>query len=123
LFFASESILAAKPIENLIDVAVPMHADGTFFSMDEVKEAIIAGCAKKGWIPVLAENGRFTASIQVRSHTANIEIPYSEKAYSILYVSSTNLDYNEKKQKIHRNYNKWVILLSRAIQEDLAGRI
>jgi hypothetical protein len=32
-------------------------------------------------------------------------------------VDSRQLDYNEKRQKIHRNYNGWVIKLSATIQQ------
>ena len=111
--------LAAKPIENLIDVRVPTNADGSSPSLEDVRNAIVSGCKKKRWIPVLDENNNITCSILVRSrHFAEVEIPYTADTYSILYKSSRELDYNEKKQRIHRNYNKWVILLSDAIQRE-----
>lgn len=123
LLLLSLPLYAAQPIDNLLDVSIPTQVDGSLLSMDEVREAIVAGCQVKGWSPVLVEEGRFEASIQVRSHTAKIEIPFTQQAYSIRYLSSVNLDYNAKKQKIHRNYNKWVKLLSRAIQEELGKKI
>jgi len=122
LFFLSISSIAeaAKPIENLIDVPVPTNIDGTFPSLDEVKRAIISGCKTKKWLPELIDQNKLKASIWVREkHFAEIEIRFTEDKYSIIYLSSKNLDYNERKQKIHRNYNKWVILLSKAIQNEL----
>ena len=109
--------LAAKPIENLIDVPVPVKVDGSQHSIEEVQAAIIAGCRERGWVPVIAGENNIVASILVRAkHSAEVDISYSATNYSIIYKSSENLDYNEEKQKIHRNYNKWVVLLSDSIQ-------
>jgi hypothetical protein len=121
LFLLISSIAeGAKRIENLIDVPVPTSLDGTYPSLDEVKRAIISGCKIKGWSPELIDQNKFKATIWVRDkHFAEIEIPFTEDKYSIIYLSSKNLDYNAKKQKIHRNYNKWVILLSEAIKNEL----
>jgi len=122
LFFLliSSTTEAAKPIGNLIDVPVPTSLDGTNPSLDEVKRAIISGCKIKGWSPELIDQNKIKASIWVREkHFAEIEIRFTEEKYSIIYLSSKNLDYNERKQKIHRNYNKWVILLSEVIQNEL----
>ena len=57
----------------------------------------------------------------VRSkHFAMVEIPYTVDKYSIIYRDSRELDYNAKWQRIHRNYNKWVINLSDSIQRQFA---
>ena len=87
--------------------------------MNDVRRAIIAGCKIKRWTPIQEGNNKIRASIWVRDkHYAEVIIPFFESKYSIIYETSKNLDYNMKKQKIHRNYNKWVILLSRAIQNE-----
>ena len=58
-------------------------------------------------------------SILVRGkHYAEVKIPFSLTNYSILYSDSRVLDYNEKKQRIHRNYNNWVINLNASIQRN-----
>ena len=109
-------VLAAQPILNLKDVAVPVRPDGTAYTVEEVQAAIIGGCRVKGWTPKIEEPGRITASILVRGkHYAEISITYTQAAYSIQYVSSRDLDYDEKSQEIHRNYNRWITLLSEAI--------
>ena len=41
----------------------------------------------------------------LRTHTAEIEIPYSAGGYSIAYKSSVNL---QEGGNIHRNYNGWI---------------
>jgi len=121
ILLAMSSVAIAAKVENLIDVQVPANIDGSSPSVEDVKKAILAGCKKKRWAPVIDEDGNITCSITVRSrHYAEVEIPYSAKDFSILYKSSRGLEYNEANQKIHRNYNKWVILLSQAIQQQFS---
>lgn len=118
-FLLPELALAAKPINNLVDVAIPTRADGTRLSLVEVRDGVFAGCRFKGWAPTLVAENKFEASIHVRSHFAKVAIEFDEFTYSISYMDSDNLDYDPKGQKIHRNYNKWVVLLSQAIQNEL----
>ena len=119
----AQPAFADKPVQDMIDVAIPARVDGSRMSIDEVKEAIIAGCKVKGWAPVLVESDRFEASIYVRTHFAKVVIPFDQSTYSIRYLDSQNLDYDPEKRKIHRNYNKWVILLSEAIQREFTSRL
>jgi hypothetical protein len=53
-------------------------------------------------------------------HYVEVSIPFTDKAYSILYLSSRNMDYDEKKQTIHRKYAAWIGNLSAAIQREFA---
>jgi len=118
LVLAPVVVDAAKPIMNLRDVPVTVKADGTSFTAQEVRAIIIEGCLARHWSPVLDGDGIIRATINVRDkHFAEIEIPFTSASYSILYVSSNNLDYNEKRQKIHRNYNNWVVKLSATIDK------
>ena len=110
---------AGKPILNLVDETVPGRFDGGARTLDEVQEAIVKGCQRKGWRPFDDGENKIKCTILVRGrHYAEVSIPYSESKYSILYVASRELDYNEKKQKIHKNYNRWVVNLSAAIQQE-----
>lgn len=107
---------AAKPILNIVDQPVPIQPDGRQLSAEDVQFAIIEGCRARGWAPTIESDDTIRASITVRGrHYAEVEIPFSETSYSIIYVESDNLDYNETKQRIHRNYNKWVLNLSASI--------
>lgn len=116
-------VFAAKPIQDLSGVKVPVYVDGSQPTIEEVKQAVIAGCHKRGWTPVISGANQITASILVRSkHFAEVEISYSEADYSITYKSSKNLDYNEKRQRIHRNYNSWISKLSSSIQREFGVR-
>lgn len=107
---------AGSPIQNMIDVPVPIRADGSGYAIDEVRTAIIKGCQARRWTAEIAGDGLIRARLNVRNkHFAVVEIPYSASSYSIIYVSSENLDYKPKRETIHRNYNKWVLNLSATI--------
>ena len=68
--------------------------------------------------------GTLSVSILVRGvHYAEVSIPFSDTNYSILYVTSRELEANEKKRKIHGNYNKWVASLNAEIARTLAQAI
>lgn len=123
LIFSALPSFASAPIQDLIDVAVPVNVDGSAPNLEAVKLAIISACRKRGWSPVIAGTNQISASILVRSKFhAEVEIPYNAKSYSIKYKSSRELDYDEEKGKIHRNYNKWVAMLSASIQREFGVR-
>jgi hypothetical protein len=63
--------------------------------------------------------GKVTATLLIRKHTAEIEIPYSPTSYSITYKSSVNLD--EGDGQIHKNYNGWIQNLNRGINAQLSA--
>jgi hypothetical protein len=50
-----------------------------------------------------------------------VSIPFNGSSYSIVYVTSRELDADVKKNKIHRNYNKWVAVLDYEIARQLAS--
>lgn len=119
-FLAPVLSSAASPIKNMIDVPVPIRADGGRYSINEVRAAIIQGSQTPLWTAEVAGDRIIRAKLNVKNkHFAVVEVPYSESAYSIIYVSSDNLDYNPTRQTIHRNYAKWVLRLSTSINEQL----
>ena len=117
LFVVGAEALAAKPIENIVDHAVPAKLDGSARAPEEVRDAIVNGCRAKGWNPVMDGESQIKCSITVRGkHYVEVDIPFTESKYSILYADSRVMDYDAARQRIHRNYNKWVVLLSDSIQ-------
>jgi len=111
---------AASPINNLKDVPISLKADGTSLTNQEISAAIIEGCIAKGWSPIVNEQGAIRATIAPRVHFAEVEITYTPTTYSITYVSSRNLDYKHYKKKpdrIHKNYNSWIVKLSASISK------
>ena len=56
---------AAKPIHNIVDEAVPVKNDGSGRTADEVKEAMIAGCKRRSWSPVIDRDAQINQTCQL----------------------------------------------------------
>ena len=104
----------AQPIQNVNDAAVVSAKPA---KIDQVKSAIIIAGTSLGWQMAEAGPGRIQGTLNLRKHTAIVDIPYSKAKYSIVYKSSINLD--EKDGQIHKNYNSWVQNLSKKIGMEL----
>ena len=105
------------PIQNITDAPVP-SASGKALSNDEVRKAILRAGTTLGWKMSADAPGRVMATLNVRKHTAVVEIPYSSKSYSINYKSSVNLE-DGGDGTIHNNYNGWVKNLAKGIDAQL----
>ena len=107
----------SKAIYNIENELIPTNSSGEPPSLEVVEKAILAACRRKGWSSRKVSEGVIEASIYVRSHKATVEITFDENVFNIDYKNSENLDYSNG--RIHRNYNKWVIILTRVIQSQL----
>lgn len=119
MLFVSAPVMAAKPIHDVLDHPITWPS-GTPGSMDEVQVAVLGGLVAKGWTGTVIGPGHIRGDILVRGrHRAQIDITFDREKYSIVYVSSENLDYNPGKNTIHRNYNNWIIYLQQSIDQQL----
>lgn len=107
----------SQPVTNLKNEPLPTLADGSTYTKEQVRKAIINACSRRGWVAQLKEEGLIEASIIVRVNRAKIEIRYDETKISILYKDSYHLDYANG--NIHRNYNRWITFLYRTILSEL----
>jgi len=105
------------PILNLEAMPVTTTS-GAALTQAQVRSAIIAGGTSLGWSLGDAGPGRVQGRLDLRAHTAVVDIAYSATSYSIIYKSSINL--NESGGTIHSNYNGWVQHLDRAIRTEIA---
>jgi hypothetical protein len=106
------------PIQDVSDAPVP-SASGKPPSSEDVKKAIMRAGATLGWKMNSDNPGKVVGTLNIRTHTAVVEIPYSPRSYSINYKSSVNLEASEG--KIHNNYNGWVKNLAKGIDAQLAN--
>jgi hypothetical protein len=114
--FATAAVVAGTPIQDLIDQPVPTKSDGKKMKLAQVQQAIMEGAVQRQWTARVVKPGSISATILVRGkHFAEVAIDHTDSTYSIKYVSSRDLDYNEAKREIHKNYNKWVTLLNQQI--------
>ncbi|MEH0668266.1 hypothetical protein [Vibrio owensii] len=102
-----------QPVLNVEDTPVTYDLQNK-----QVKAAIVQSATNRGWTIEETSPGVLIAKINVRSHFAEVKIPYSNKYYSIIYLNSVNLKASDG--KIHRNYNRWVNNLNVDIQRALA---
>ena len=101
-------------VYNVHDASVVV---GSSHDLDDVKKAIIRAGAALGWNMKPVEPGKILGTLHLRSHMAQVDIPYSKSSYSILYKNSDNLNYDGG--KIHSNYNGWIKNLDRGIKNQL----
>ena len=113
---AEAACFRCEPILNVTDAPVIARIDRRL-SLDEIKAAIILAGAALGW--QIREEGpdKLVGRLDLRAHTAVVDIPYSEAKYSIVYKSSINLD--EVAGQIHKNYNGWISNLTKGINAQL----
>jgi len=110
----------SHPVMNLQGYSVPSLEDGSLQSAEAVQNAIITACKVRGWTPKVVNEGLIQAEIDIRAkHRAVVEIPFTSTEYSIIYKDSEGMEYEQKSGKIHRNYNRWVTMLSQTIQREL----
>lgn len=105
------------PIQNLEAVPVTTSS-GKALSAAQVRTAIITAGTSLGWRVAEAGPGRLEGTLNLRQHTAVVDIPYSPTSYSIKFKRADNL--NATDNTIHSNYNGWVQNLDRAIRTELA---
>jgi len=108
----------SAPIYNVSDAPIDQGVENP--TAKNVKKAIKIAGASLGWQIKDAGPGKLEGILFLRKHMAKIDIPYSEKGYSLLYKDSSKLDYTaEEGGKIHKNYNGWIQNLDRAIKTQL----
>lgn len=118
LLFLLLSGCTSRPVFNVTNEYVPTLPNGSYATVDQVEKAILSAAYDRGWKPRLIEPGLIEARIEVRSHSAIVDIPYTDKFYDIRYRESSNLNYSDG--SIHKNYNKWIRNLSSSIQKQLS---
>lgn len=106
------------PIHNVSDAPVA-SASGKALSHDQVRGAIIRAGSALGWQMRDEGPNKVVATLQLRTHTAVVEIPYTSRTYGIKYRSSVDLD--ERDGMIHKNYNGWIQNLTRGINAQLSA--
>lgn len=104
------------PVYDVADAPVVANKSG--YTLDDVRNAIMRAGSMLGWQMNEVDPNTIEGTLHLRSHMAQVEIPFSEETYSILYKDSSNLNYDGK--IIHRNYNGWIQNLDRAIKVQLS---
>jgi hypothetical protein len=87
--------------------------------LDQVGDAIERAGHGLGWQMESVAPGHIIGTLHLRTHMAQVDIPYTTHSYSITYRDSRDLKYDGS--NIHSNYNGWIRNLDQAIQKQLAS--
>jgi hypothetical protein len=108
------------PVMDIVDAPVVEPAGGQKLTADQVKLAIQRAGTTLGWQIKEVQPYLLEGTLHLRTHMAQVNIPYSAERYSIVYKDSQNLQYDGK--NIHSNYNGWVQNLDKAIKVQMGLR-
>jgi hypothetical protein len=108
---------AGAPVYNVS--GSPVNTNSGKASLDDVGKAITQAGINLGWQMNTVKPGHIVGTLNLRSHSAIVDVTYNTKSYDIAYKDSSNLNYNGS--TIHKNYNGWVQNLDRKIQAQLSG--
>lgn len=114
---------ATVPVVNYNDVPLSTSSSKGI-PLNQVKKAIVAAAAVKGWTIEDKGLGKMTATLTVRQkHTVVVLITYTTTSFSINYVDSTDMKYGMKhgEPSIHPYYNDWVKELEQTIQVEISA--
>lgn len=118
LVVLSPAAQAVDPIKDIVDHEVPALKDGTRIPMTDLQEAILAACKRRNFEATVVSPGLITARWVHGGHSFDVNIPFSDSAYSIRYKQSEKMKYNAEKQRIDDAYNEYVDGLSEHIEAD-----
>lgn len=113
------------PVKNVIES--PFGVDEGNLSLKQVGKQIRLAASKRGWEIRTVDEGHYIGTLNIRAHTAVVDIEFDLKSFSITYRNSTNLRAKcrggttknvstslSPKSKcqgvvyIHPNYNQWI---------------
>jgi hypothetical protein len=106
-----------EPIYNVENrpAAVPTSTSPSF---EIIGDAIVRAAAATGWTLEAIGPDRYRGTIGWHTHTAVVNITYTDQSYSIVLDQSQNL--LEGDGQIHRNYNRRVAQLEAEIDRQLS---
>ncbi len=99
-------------IQNIMQSPIP---PGPAVNVENVQKAVLRAGITLGWQMTVRAPGHVEGVLSVRRHQAVVDITFDDKQYTVMYRTSTNLDYDEKARTIHSNYNGWIKNLQKGI--------
>jgi len=107
----------AAPVMSISQTVNTQQAGDSMRTQIAIYEALQG----RGWQLQSDDGSKIIARYNKQDrHTAVIQIDYSAYRYSIKHVSSQGLNYNVKRNSIHRNFNRWIKNLEMDINSKLS---
>jgi hypothetical protein len=95
---------ANEPIYDVRAHQIPEKAQ--YLSLDQIEKTIIAAGSSRGWRFDRVSDGKLRASQVQPKFSANVEILFDSKSFSIIHAASTGM--RETGGQIHPHYNFWI---------------
>jgi len=116
--FAAAALAActSQPIYNVKGAPVETPG-GRPATMAQVEQAIVRAGSQLGWKMQPVRPGLVVGTLNLRTHTAVVDVAYNTRTYDITYKDSKELNYDGT--NIHRNYNGWIQNLDKGIRAQL----
>lgn len=112
----------AKRMDPLYEPKNAPVMAGKEVTAEQVKQAFFKVAGQiQGWSFEAKGEDRLIGTLQVRTHKVVVEIPYSAKEYSILYVESENMLYDPETRTIHNKYDNWIKNLEKYFTQNLTS--
>ena len=127
LALATAPTLAAAKVDKLEPPTRVLFVgpSGKTPSTDDLRGAITAAGALRGWQLIEEAPGRLTLRNVIRGkHTVVVAVVYDAQGFQIDYVSSENLNFRQRRGQayIHPKYHQWVANLAQDISAKVASR-
>ena len=106
----------SRPVMNVMAEPIAV-TPGKTATADNVRDAILRAGSGLGWTMRPTSAGVVNGTINLRGHSAVVDVEYNPSSYNIVYRSSTGLDAGNG--QIHKNYNGWIENLNNAIRREL----
>ena len=90
----------------------------TPIDMDRFLSVASRGARHHGWRVLGQDSGVIRLRLEKRDWWVEMNICYWEDEYWYEYQDSWNLDANPEKNKIHRNYTRWIANIEKQIYEN-----
>lgn len=110
------------PVDDSVN-AVPNYGSKPPTAAD-VRKAIIKSALQRGWQPINDTGGKVRLQLDEKKRGAYrlvVDVVYTAKNYTIKYVSSDGLRYNEEQRTIHSSYSRWLNMLVKTVNREIAN--
>lgn len=104
----------SKPIYNVEDRHFSTSA---MIPIGTVQEKIKMIGSERGWLFEDVAPGHMIGNVGNPKHSAKVDLFYTQKSFSIKYLSSQNL--RARDGTIHHRYNRWIELFERDLVSKL----
>ncbi|HUR41774.1 MAG TPA: hypothetical protein VM240_11490 [Verrucomicrobiae bacterium] len=113
---AATAAVAEEPIDDPVKVPVVGVA-----TESQVGRAVRAALTRRGWATRNEKAGYVEGVLsKPEQFTVRIGITYGAGTIVVRYLESDGLDYDAQTREIHRAYNKWMRMLAKEINVNLA---